>query len=63
MSSGILAYADCAQDMMNYAFIGQVYNFTQCYLEKINQTHLNCYYNNTNIICNLNGSEYIYPLS
>lgn len=63
MSGGLIAYANCAQNMMNYAFIGETYNFTQCYLEQINQTQLNCYYNSTNIICNLNGTNYIYPLS
>jgi len=62
MNSNIIAYADCAQNMMNYAFLGQVYNFSQCYLNSINQTYVNCYYNSTNIICNINETNYIYPL-
>ncbi|BBL45772.1 hypothetical protein MJ1_0625 [Nanobdella aerobiophila] len=62
MDSGIIAYANCAQNMMNYAFIGQVYNYTACYEQEINQTQLNCSYNSTDVICNLNGTTYLYPL-
>ncbi|BFI73190.1 hypothetical protein YN1_1770 [Nanoarchaeota archaeon] len=63
MNGGLITYANCAQNMMNYAFLGQVYNFTQCYLQQVNQTQLNCYYNSTNIVCNVNGTSYVYPLN
>ncbi|MGB9674713.1 MAG: hypothetical protein ACP5G1_01790 [Nanopusillaceae archaeon] len=63
MNNKIIAFSDCAQNMMDAAFLGQVYNFTECYAEKMNNNYINCYYNSTNIICHVNNSIYVYPLS
>lgn len=64
VSKGILAYADCANEMMNYAFTNptQNFNFTECYNNKLKNITLYCNYTNFTVECNYNGEKYFYRL-
>lgn len=63
IDGSILAYANCANQMVNYAFMGQVFNFSQCYLQELNSTTLNCQYQNNEIVCTYNSTVYTFPLN
>ena len=59
----LVAYSECANKMIDYAFLGKVYNFTECYLEHIRKPmHAECTVNNNIIICTYKNKTYAYPI-
>jgi len=63
INKGLIAYADCASEIMNSAFLGKFENFSECYANKLNVTEFDCTYdNNTTIICNVNNRTYIFKI-
>lgn len=63
IQGSLLAYSKCASEMIDYAFIGQVYNFTDCYIKEKSNTTFYCEYNKDEIICNVNGNIKRFPIN
>jgi len=62
INKGLIAYADCANEVMNSAFLGKFESFSECYANKLNYTEFNCMYNNNTIICNVNNKTYTFKI-
>jgi len=63
INKGLLAYADCASEIMNSAFLGKFESFSECYANKLNITDFNCIYNNDTIVCNVKNETYMFKIS
>jgi len=65
INKGVLAYADCSNEMMHFAFTNptEVFNFSDCYHKKIKSIDLNCVYNGTSILCNYNSEKFVFVIN
>jgi len=63
INKGLIAYADCADEVMNSAFLGKFESFSDCYASKLNTTNFNCLYENSTIICNVENETYIFKIN
>jgi len=63
IQNSLIAYSECSSKMIDYAFLGQVFNFTECYLNELNnKENVTCEIDNDKMICFYKGEEFIYPL-
>ncbi|RDD52415.1 hypothetical protein BA065_01860 [Nanoarchaeota archaeon NZ13-N] len=63
INKGLLAYADCSNEIMNSAFLGEFKSFSECYANKINLTTFECKQENNTIVCNVNSETYTFYIN
>ncbi len=66
MTGKLVAYSDCANQMMDYAFLGKVYNFTDCYLSRIHSENLKkpiCRYVDGFVVCDYENKTFIFNVN
>lgn len=62
MQNSLITYAECSREIMDKAFMGEFENFSECYINKLNTTKINCDLVNNTIICEYDNKKYIYEI-
>ena len=63
IQNSLIAYSECSSKMIDYAFLGQMFNFSDCYINEIQKNNsASCYVYGDRLVCAYKDKIYEYPL-